>query len=49
MATMVLNCSIESQGSAKAGDNRLLPLAPEVYAALYGQTAPFYLQVNQFK
>ena len=50
MATMILNCQLEphspTQMNSKTGEQRpQIPLPTEAHVALYGQSAPFYLQV----
>lgn len=42
MATMVLNCNIEGQ----MAKDRAIAMPSEVHVALFGHSAPFYMQVN---
>lgn len=45
---MILNCNLDSQSPGRSilNDPGLLQTPAEVHAALFGQSAPFYLQVR---
>ena len=48
MATLILSCRLQTTESTNNLSNDRMPintLPPEVHIALYGQSAPFYLQV----
>lgn len=48
LATMILNCNLETQSPGKCTQNEpgTFSAPAEVHAALFGQSAPFYLQVS---
>ena len=50
IATMILSCSLHPQSPPRTvpPEHGKLPAPPEVHAALFGQSAPFYLQASRF-